>query len=268
MNTMYGKGKFIWLVVGAMILGAFWGWAKEKHAPIVILSDRDFTPENGVIGGSGTVQDPYVIAGWKIDRVGVPYGIYIRATTAHFLIKDVEICGAQTAGIKIEAARNGKIEDVEVAGSTVGIMVALSRDIWIEGVRIRECDDGIRLVFSRRIHIQGIEIHSYAVGVWLTGTTAAEVRASLIEGDLGILLELGSKGNTIVGNAFLCRINARSHGGNTWDEGGRGNFWLGFDGPDADGDGIVDVPYFISPGEKDHHPLAVNPWEKRLRAQS
>ncbi len=259
---MYGKERFLWLVIGAIILGAFWGWAKEEHAPIVILSDRDFTPENGVIGGSGTVQDPYVIAGWKIDKVGVPYGIYIRATTAHFLIKDVEICGARVAGIKIETAKNGKIQDVTVVGSTVGIMVALSRDIWIEGANIRECDDGIRLLFSRRIHIEGVEVHSYAVGIWFTGTTDTTLQSSLIGSDLGVLLELGSRGNTIVGNAFLCRINARSQGGNTWDEDGKGNFWSGFEGPDVDGDGIIDVPYFISPGEKDHFPLAVNPWHK------
>ena len=34
------------------------------HNPIHISSNADFTVDNGVVGGSGTLNDPYIIEGW------------------------------------------------------------------------------------------------------------------------------------------------------------------------------------------------------------
>ena len=62
------------------------GWA--PRGPIYIFGDEGFTWENGVIGGSGTPDDPYIIEGWVIDTLGYDYGIYIDHTTAHFVLRD------------------------------------------------------------------------------------------------------------------------------------------------------------------------------------
>ena len=32
------------------------------RGPIVILGNSDFTAENGIVAGSGTAEDPYIIA--------------------------------------------------------------------------------------------------------------------------------------------------------------------------------------------------------------
>ncbi|NIP67606.1 MAG: hypothetical protein GWN76_06265, partial [candidate division Zixibacteria bacterium] len=40
--------------------------ALKPHDPIYIDGNEDFTPENGVVSGSGTENDPYVIEGWVI----------------------------------------------------------------------------------------------------------------------------------------------------------------------------------------------------------
>ncbi|MEN3009655.1 MAG: hypothetical protein ABDI20_01510 [Candidatus Bipolaricaulaceae bacterium] len=37
-----------------------------ERGPIVILSDQDFTAENGVVAGTGTPTDPYLLVGWTI----------------------------------------------------------------------------------------------------------------------------------------------------------------------------------------------------------
>lgn len=58
---------------------------RDPHEPIWIRGDADFTPENGVIGGSGSLEDPYLISGWDIRPVG--FGIKIENTTAHVLVE-------------------------------------------------------------------------------------------------------------------------------------------------------------------------------------
>lgn len=70
------------------------------HAPIVILSDYNFTSDNGVIAGTGTPSDPYVIAGWHI-RASVGSAIYVYNTTLHFVIRDNVLEG--TYGLTISA---------------------------------------------------------------------------------------------------------------------------------------------------------------------
>jgi nitrous oxidase accessory protein NosD len=235
--------------------------ARVEHDPIVIRSDADFTPENGVIRGSGTVDDPYVIAGWKIDEVGASFGILIQDVSASFLIQDVEICGAKTAGIKLVKVKGGTISDVVVEGSAVGIEIFLSQGIRIKGATIRQCEDALHAYFSSEITLTGLAVAESVVGVWFTSTQASLLSDSRIEDcDLGVKLELGSSGNAFHGNAFLaCRIPALSEGGNSWDDGRAGNYWQGFDAPDADGDGILDEPYRIGEEDVDHYPLASPP---------
>ncbi len=243
----------------AVLVAAFIGGpilAREGRGPIAILSDADFTPENGVVGGSGTPDDPYIIAGWRIDMADAPFAIHIRGVSRPFVIRDVEICGAEVAAIKIETAKNGRIEDVVLKGSPTGILIALSRDIWVRRVTIRDCSDAVRALFSRQLVLSGLSIEKCTVGIWFTGTVGSRILSSYIAADLGVLLELGSNDNLFAGNGFFARIPVRSEGGNAWDDGHRGNYWAGFSAPDADGDGILDLPYEVSFREVDRFPLA------------
>lgn len=57
---------------------------------ILIASDAEFTAENGVVAGSGTEADPYLIAGHTILHTE-PYGIRLTGTTAHVVIQDVVV---------------------------------------------------------------------------------------------------------------------------------------------------------------------------------
>jgi hypothetical protein len=54
----------------------------QQHADIYIESDEQFNPAHGVRRGIGTRKAPFVISGWKVNR------IYIRDTSAHLIIKD------------------------------------------------------------------------------------------------------------------------------------------------------------------------------------
>lgn len=41
----------------------------KEHADIIITSDEHFDSKNGVVSGTGTPSDPYVISGWQVRRM-------------------------------------------------------------------------------------------------------------------------------------------------------------------------------------------------------
>lgn len=116
-----------------------------EHPPIVIESDADFEdPRSGVVAGSGTEDDPYVIEGWRID-MGAPTsvahqgaGIYVNGTGAHFVVRDVQIDGGQEAvdGIRFLQLANGSVADVLVTQPQHGIAVSGSVDVDIANATI------------------------------------------------------------------------------------------------------------------------------------
>ena len=91
--------------------------SSPNHGPIYILNDNEFTPENGVIAGSGTKDDPYIIANLIIRASGdTPYngfgtvGIFIANTTKYFIIRNVTVFGGDF-GIILDNVSNFVIED-------------------------------------------------------------------------------------------------------------------------------------------------------------
>lgn len=119
-------------IVLGLFLVAFLGLAQER-GPILILSDQDFTEANGVIAGSGTTADPYVIAGWTIRvPAGQPFGVRIENTQKAFVLRGCRILGAQDpqgAAIFLNNVANGVVEDCLVQDSVNGIRIQSSRDL-------------------------------------------------------------------------------------------------------------------------------------------
>ncbi len=64
----------------------------ELHEPILIEGDSDFTAGNGVVSGTGTESDPYIIEGFFFDG-WVPgnnslFGIFIANTTKYITVQN------------------------------------------------------------------------------------------------------------------------------------------------------------------------------------
>src|SRR6267378_3504177 len=95
------------------------------HTQILINGDSKFTAANGVTGGTGTVSDPYLIAGWNINVCWqCPYyGIEVANTTAYFRIFNVTVSSLITAqpatGILLNNATNGRIDNSVVQDESV-----------------------------------------------------------------------------------------------------------------------------------------------------
>jgi len=109
---------------------------------IRIQSDTQFTRANGVVSGSGTETDPYIIRGWTIDAAACatdiwPYirvGIAISQTSRYFVITDchIESNGQSEVGISL-MADNGKVENCIVRGCNTGIGISGCSNLVITG---------------------------------------------------------------------------------------------------------------------------------------
>ena len=195
------------IIAGILALGisAFAQWV--PHDPIYIYGDEDFTWEKGVVRGSGTADDPYVIEGWVIDTLGYDYGIYIDHTKAHFIIRNCLIRYPQEkAGILLSAVENGRIEDCAIWGGHVGIQLLSARKVTITHTAIGYCDYGILVS---------------------TGS------------DHNVIYS-----NSIIACGLPARDEGIS---NRWYYEGKGNYWSDYRGKDLDGDGIGDSSYEIVP---------------------
>jgi parallel beta-helix repeat protein len=127
-------------LVGGQVGGFLW-WG--THEPIYIYGDEGFTYANGVMSGSGSEADPYVIEGWSISPRSADYGIYIDHTTSHFVIRDCVIERARIAGVYLNSVANGRIEKVQVSRSDAAIYLLNSRDNRIASSVIAECRYGV-----------------------------------------------------------------------------------------------------------------------------
>jgi parallel beta-helix repeat protein len=122
----------------------------STRGPISILGNGDFTSENGVVGGTGTADDPYVIAAWEIAvPSGEYYGVRIENVTDHFVLRGLMIQNATQmggAGIRIGFAAGGAIKGCSISNSMHGIEIMSSTDISIDSCILYVSGRGLRVI--------------------------------------------------------------------------------------------------------------------------
>ena len=119
--------------------------ALTPHAPILIDADSDFIYENGVVGGSGTLQDPYVISGWRIEAYGVN-AITVIYTQSYFVIRDVELIGdvnTSRAGVHLERDNCATVERAKISGFYYGIYAKSMGALTVRSSHIEWNSNGI-----------------------------------------------------------------------------------------------------------------------------
>ena len=91
------------------------------HIAISIDGNGGFTNASGVVWGSGTASDPYIIADWDITGVS-PAGILIQKTDAHFIVRNCYVHGgSQYNGISLWLCVNGTLENNICSNCDYGI---------------------------------------------------------------------------------------------------------------------------------------------------
>jgi hypothetical protein len=95
-----------------------------KHSPISIIGNGGFTNASGVVWGSGTASDPYIIANWDITA-STAAGISIQGTDAHFIVRNCYAHGGSFVwdGIDLSNCVNGTLENNNCSNDYVGIFL-------------------------------------------------------------------------------------------------------------------------------------------------
>lgn len=160
---------------------------RELWAPILIVSNDEFTSANGVRSGSGTALDPYVIRDLEINASSA-HGVHIRNTNAPFVIRNLSIHsgGHDHDGFSLDNVTNGHIEGTNSSGNRNGIRVADSKNINLSDNDLRSnLEHGIHLLHSTGAVVQNNALtHNRRVGIWvedsadvtITGNVASSVR--------------------------------------------------------------------------------------------
>jgi len=127
------------------------------RGPIRINGDGDFTPLNGVVAGSGTPHNPYIIEGWEINATDGGACIYIGNTTAYFVIRNCRLYGTSeywiVAGIHLQNVSNGMIYSIKTYPNCYGVIACDSRNVVITNCIYGGEEAGVVLVNCRDISV-------------------------------------------------------------------------------------------------------------------
>ncbi|MEN6368120.1 MAG: NosD domain-containing protein [Thermotogota bacterium] len=173
------------LIVGASLAVSVAALGGPRGA-IAILGDAEFTADNGVVSGSGTEADPYVITGWEISADGAKYAVKIENVTAHFVLR----------GLIIQSA---------VAADGAAIRIAFSSAGRIEQCAISNSMNGIEIISSRGVVVTGCVLYVNGIGLRVIGEEAAEYHHDIDRSNMvnnrPIFYICGADGATIEGEA-------------------------------------------------------------------
>ncbi len=176
------------------------------HSPIYVYGDSGFVPANGVTGGSGLSEDPYIIEGWDIDA-SQDAGILISNTRAYFIIRNVFIHDGYIDGghhgISFSNVTNGEVSGASITRNANGIHLSSSLNNVISGNNITANNAmGISLSdSSNNTVISGNNITENTNGIFLDSSSSNTISENNItnSNSWGVSIK-SSSDNTILNN--------------------------------------------------------------------
>lgn len=200
-------------------------------------------------------SDGVVMTELQLEQVRDILLWYTRHATLHRL--DVRRSRYGVHGMYADQVRvlESTFEDNAVGGYlmySTGVEVLGNRFLRHRG------STGVGLAFkeSDGVTVRGNLIAGNATGMYLDGTPRVASSGALFTGnviagnDTGLQLLSSASGNVIAGNVWdhngiQVRVDGGAQTGNTWAQGGRGNYWSDYAGVDLRGDGVGDQPYRV-----------------------
>lgn len=111
---------------------------------IHIYGNADFTAENGVVSGTGSSEDPYIIEGWEIAMDGTGTGITVISTDKYFVIRDVRIVGGMQ-GIRFDEVYHARVTASYIDDCLTGMTAFYSEVSKVDNNVISNCSVGVSL---------------------------------------------------------------------------------------------------------------------------
>jgi len=205
------------IAVVLVVVGPKVGSQYSRHGPILVDGDSQFTRSNGVIAGSGSEGDPFVIAGWEISRENI-HGIEIRNADSHFVITNCSIHDIESDdnhlshGVYLYNCSNATVYNVafkNIEGDHAISLYACDNssvlsNSCILGGSATTGGVGIVLAFSRNITVAGNSLKNNTDGIYLHRSSDNTIENNLCEGHRGdgIYMYWESNNNTVRNNTL------------------------------------------------------------------
>jgi PKD repeat protein/nitrous oxidase accessory protein NosD len=180
--------------------------AYTAHDPIKIVGNDDLTAANGVTGGTGTKENPYVISGWEITAAS-GHGMEVLETHGNYLtIRDCKVKSAPSgyAGMRTDFFESiASIEHCVFEGNDIGMLFSNSQGITIHNCTFTGNRIGVKPGSDSSVKVQDCTFSGGTTAVHCAGTSDRnEMRRNTITaGTTGIVFE-GNLGGTVTGNTF------------------------------------------------------------------
>ncbi len=211
-------------VLGALVLLVLvstpvTGTITTQHAPIFINGDNSFIPSNGVVLGSGTADDPYIIENWVIDASSA-HGVRIEDTTAYFVIRNCLVengKGDRHDGVYLDNVVNGKIENNTCSNNSYGIYLYSSSYNTLSNNACLGNGNGIWLQNSSYNAIENNTCEkNYDFGIYLDSSSNNALTNNTCESNILYGIRLDSSSNNTLSNN-TCENNRYNFGVMGWD---------------------------------------------------
>jgi parallel beta-helix repeat protein len=140
------------------------------HNPISISLDDKPDTNDGIVSGSGVVDDPFVISGWSI-QVKSGTAVEVKNTSACLVIRDCKIVGdgRKGIGILLSNAPCVQVTNCQLSGLRTGIFVYQSPGVIANKNNITSCLRGIEAIESDDSAIGGntvVDVQEHAIFLW------------------------------------------------------------------------------------------------------
>ena len=156
------------------------GTKLKEYSPILIWDDSDFVDYQ--FPGEGTQSNPYRIENYNITT-SVPNGIYIFATTKHFVIRNC-IISATHIGIKIEnaAKSTATIQNCTIKEQFYGISITNSLNTTIRENTLRDNYVGIFNSFSNEtVILDNTCVQNFAYGMRIVESDNCTIESNYLK---------------------------------------------------------------------------------------
>ncbi len=195
----------------------------KSHDPIHINGNSQFMKSNGVVKGTGTQNNPYIIENWDINAT-LNNGIQIENTNAYFIIRNCYVYNGSLGspmkhGIFFKNVRNGVVKNNRLTNNQYGIYLNNSDgNIISNNTCISNIYHGIFLLSSSNNTITNniaISNHLDAILLRVSSNDNIIIKNIVNESQSGIVLILDCDRNIIIGN--IANSNWPYHGINLHD---------------------------------------------------
>lgn len=118
--------------------------ALVPRGSISIFEESDFTAENGVVSGSGSSSDPYIIEGWELRFNNSGTGVTVVDSDKYFVVRNVHIIAAKI-GFRFEGVYHARVTDCTIENCSIGVSASYSEVSKVDHNLIANCSIGISM---------------------------------------------------------------------------------------------------------------------------